>query len=132
MNTKVIQKELRLYATESRAKVNAWFFKTGKGEYGEGDVFLGIILPQQRNLVKKYWHLISLKEVNVLLRSKIHEERLISLLILVEQFKHGDEKQRKKIYTFYLSHAKFVNNWDLVDLSAPNIVGEFLIQNNVS
>ena len=127
-----LRKEIRLLKNPAKAKILQRFFKTGKGEYGEGDIFFGIMLPQQRDLVKIYWNEINLQETQILLKSKIHEERLIALLILVEKYKRGDEKQKKIIYKFYLSHAKFVNNWDLVDLSAPNIVGEFLINSDPS
>ena len=101
------------------------FFKTGKGEYGEGDIFLGIKVPIQRRIAKTFSDL-SLKEVEELLISKIHEERLISLFILIHQFERGNEIQRETIYNFYLKNLKHVNNWDLVDSSAHKIVGAFL------
>jgi len=102
------------------------FFKTGKGEYGEGDVFLGIKVPKQRGVVKKSKDL-PLVEVLDLLKSKFHEHRLVALLILVEQFKKADEKDRKKIFDLYIKNTKHISNWDLVDLSAPHIVGTFLL-----
>ncbi len=101
------------------------FFKTGKGQYGEGDVFYGITVPQQRKLVQKYPDL-SLSDIQSLLESKIHEERLSALLILVGQFQKSGPAKRKEIYDFYLRMAKRVNNWDLVDSSAEQIVGAFL------
>ncbi|KKR76950.1 MAG: hypothetical protein UU21_C0001G0004 [Candidatus Levybacteria bacterium GW2011_GWA2_40_8] len=100
------------------------FFKTGPGQYGEGDKFIGLTVSQSRNLVVKYRDL-SFLEILELLKSKIHEERLIALLILVYRFQKQPEDQRK-IYEFYLKHTKYVNNWDLVDLSSHKIIGEYL------
>ncbi len=102
------------------------FFKTGKGEYGEGDIFYGLKVPVQRNIVKQFSDL-SLDDLGVLISSKVHEERLIAALILVEQFKKADDQKRKTFFEFYLKNRKGINNWDLVDLSAPKIVGEYLI-----
>jgi len=121
-----VKKALEKLADPKQAAILQRFFKTGKGEYGEGDVFLGIKVPKQRGLVKKYKDL-PLVEVLDLLKSKIHEHRLVALLILVEQFKKADEKERKKIFDLYVKNTKYINNWDLVDLSAPNIVGAFLL-----
>jgi len=103
------------------------FFKTGKGEYGEGDVFLGITVPLQRSIAKKYLDL-NLKDVQDLLSSKIHEHRLVSLLILIFKYKKADELEKKEIVDFYLKNTKNINNWDLVDLSAGYIVGDYLFQ----
>jgi len=102
------------------------FFKTGKGEYGEGDIFYGIKVPEQRIIAKQFSDL-SLDDLKILITSKVHEERLIAVFILVEQFKKGDDKKQKIIYDFYLKNRKGINNWDLVDLSAPKIVGAYLI-----
>jgi len=110
-----------------QAKNLAWFFKTGKGEYGEGDIFLGIKVPEQRKLVKKYYKEITLPEVQQLLDDKIHEYRLIGLLILVAQYEKADPQARKSIFKLYLRNTKKINNWDLVDLSAHKIVGNYLI-----
>lgn len=129
---KQLKKDLKKLADPGKAKVLQRFFKTGKGEYGEGDKFLGIILPNQRQLAKKYVNSLSFGELNILLRSKIHEERLIALLILVDLYKHGAQREQKAIYKFYLGHTKFINNWDLVDLSAPRIVGAYLRLKNKS
>lgn len=101
------------------------FFKTGPGEYSEGDVFIGVRVPQTREVVSQFKDL-ALPEVKKLLQSKIHEERLCALLILVGQFKKGDEDLQKKIYDLYLKSAKHINNWDLVDSSAEHIVGGYL------
>ena len=102
------------------------FFKTGKGEYGEGDIFYGIKVPEQRMIAKQFKDL-ALADLKTLILSKVHEERLIAAFILVYQFKSGDEKKKKIIFNFYLKNRKGINNWDLVDLSAPKIVGAYLI-----
>lgn len=120
-----LQKDLRKFASKERAKSNKWFFKTGPGEYGEGDKFLGISVPDSRKVAKKYKDL-SLKGTTKLLKSPWHEERLVALLILVERFAKTDEPERKEIYNYYLSSTKYINNWDLVDLSAHKIVGPYL------
>lgn len=130
----IIKKELRQKADPKKAKILLRFFKTGKGEYGEGDRFLGVVVPEQRRIARKYLDnelrsRIWLREkrlLNSLLASPWHEERLTALLILVELYKRGDEKFKKQIFNFYLKNIKYVNNWDLVDLSAPNIVGDYL------
>lgn len=119
-----LQKDVKKMADPKRAKLSAGYFKTGVGEYGFGDVFLGLTVPDCRILALKYKEL-SLDEVAVLLHSEIHEERLIALLILVFQFEN-DEMMQRRIYEFYLKNTKFINNWDLVDLSAPKIVGGYL------
>ncbi len=113
------------FADAQKAHTLQRFFKTGKGEYGEGDVFLGIVVPTQRKIAKQF-STLSLDEIEKLLTSKIHEHRLIALLILIEQFNKGNEKVQNTIYKFYLSHTKHINNWDLVDLSAHHIVGAYL------
>jgi 3-methyladenine DNA glycosylase AlkD len=119
--------EIKSQKNEVNAKNLQRFFKTGKGQYGEGDVFLGIKVPVQRQIVKKYWKYIGLKEIQELLNSKFHEERMIALLILVEAYKKSkkDKMKQREIYEFYLKNTSRINNWDLVDLSAPNIVGDF-------
>ena len=121
--------DLRKFASVERAKNLSRFFKTGVGQYGEGDKFLGIKVPESRLVAKKYKNL-SFQNIGTLLHSKIHEERLVALLILIEQFqfasRQSDEKTREKIYRFYLDNTKYVNNWDLVDLSASRIVGPYL------
>jgi len=104
------------------------FFKTGKGEYAEDKVFLGIRMPVLRQLAKEY-RAISLSEIQKLIRSGFHEERLLALLILVEKFNAGDKQQRQGVYAFYLRNTRYVNDWDLVDASAYKIVGEYLLLN---
>ncbi|MFH1257254.1 MAG: DNA alkylation repair protein [Candidatus Diapherotrites archaeon] len=129
MPSKLIQlkSDLQSAAVPGKAKLLSRFFKTGKGEYGEGDVFLGVMVPEQRKFAKKYPNL-SLEEIQSLLSSKVHEHRLTALFILVSKFKKADENEKKEIFNFYLENAKRVNNWDLVDLSAPNIPGNFLLE----
>ncbi len=102
------------------------FFKTGKGEYGEGDVFLGLRVPQQRKLAKKYKEL-PIPDVLRLLKSGIHEHRLTSMFILTHQFNTGDEEKRKQIVDLYLENTAYVNNWDIVDSSAHKILGAWLL-----
>lgn len=103
------------------------FFKTAKGQYAEGDQFLGITVPVQRTVAKKYSNL-DRDSLNLLLANGIHEYRLTALVILVDQFKHGDARTKKDIFTYYLSKTKRINNWDLVDLSARDIIGEYIVQ----
>lgn len=116
---------LQEIANHERAQVSQGFFKTGVGEYGHGDIFLGATVPQCRAIAKEFVGL-SLKEIEAHLQSKYHEERLIALLVLVE--KYDRDSNKKGVFDFYLEHAKFVNNWDLVDLSADKIVGRFLFE----
>lgn len=156
-----IQKELRKVANKDKAKILAKFFKTGKGEYGEGDKFLGVVVPEQRRIVKEVlrsWTSSSfevqlrktdkavrnqggkvvrsriwlckkrlLTTLQKLLQSKFHEDRLTALLVLVELYKKAESKIKKQIFNFYLKNIPHINNWDLVDLSAPNIVGDYLL-----
>lgn len=117
-------KDLERLKNPVKAKLLQRFFKTGKGEYGEGDIFLGIIVPKQRAVAKKYCNL-ELKDLHKLLDAKIHEYRLVALLILVDKYKRADLADKKTIVNFYLSNTKNINNWDLVDLSAPKIIGPF-------
>jgi len=121
-----LEKELNLLADKERAALCQRYFKTGKGEYGEGDVFLGITSKNQRQIAKKFKEL-KISEVQELLNSKVHEKRQIALFVLVEKFKKADETEKKDIFEFYLKNAEKINNWDLVDLSAPNIIGTFLL-----
>lgn len=122
---KQVQQELEQYIDPVKREYLPYFFKTGKGQYGEGDKFLGIVVPNIRMVAKL--HKDEPFEVMVdLLQSEWHECRLCALLMLVERFKKSDEEGRKAIYDFYLTQTTRINNWDLVDLSAPGIVGEFL------
>jgi 3-methyladenine DNA glycosylase AlkD len=122
-----VKKDLRKVASKEKAKVLAGFFKTGKGEYGEGDIFLGVTVPKSRIIAKKYADL-SLAEIKKLLSSEIHEERLTALLILVLQYQKGGADAREKVFEFYVKNIRQVNNWDLVDLSAPRILGTHLFR----
>jgi len=128
-NVDLIKSELKAHSRLDKSEILSRFFKTGKGQYGEGDVFLGVMVPEQRTIAKKHKH-ISLIEIKNLLESKIHEHRLTALLILVEQFKEGDISTKESIFNFYLNNVEFVNNWDLVDLTADKIVGEWLLNND--
>ena len=123
---KEIKNELRKMADPKRAALSQRYFKTGKGEYAQGDKFLGLAMPNQRYLIKKYWENISIAETQELLRGKYHEERMLALLILVAKFQKADDKFKKDIFDLYLANTKFINNWDLVDVTAPNIVGIYL------
>lgn len=125
MSAVELRKALKKEANPSQAKILSRFFKTGKGEYGEGDEFLGIKVPVSRKIAKQFKDL-SLEDIKELLYSPIHEERLISLFILAEQFRKTDDKKKKIIYDFYLKNTKQINNWDLVDLSAEKVIGEYL------
>jgi len=120
---------IRENADKDHAKTMQWFFKTGKGEYGEGDVFLGLKVPLQRKIARMFNDL-ELSDLKQLLQSNIHEERLTSLLILVEQYQNVDVNGKEKIYKFYIQNSQHINNWDLVDLSAPKIVGEHLLHSD--
>jgi len=121
-----IKTELMQLSDPSHAKKLQGFFKTGKGEYGEGDIFIGVRVPDQRRTAKKYWN-IPLTDVLVLLKSGIHEHRLTALFILTQQFNKGDEDLRQQIVDIYLSNTVYVNNWDLVDSSAHKILGAWLV-----
>ena len=124
-----IQKELRKYASKERAKTNAWFFKTGKGQYGYGDVFIGVSNPNARKVALENID-TPLSEILLLLNSKIHEDRFVALEILVFQYekavKQKDLSLQKKIVSFYLKNKDRINNWDLVDTSASYILGSYL------
>ncbi len=125
MTTAIASQHLRRFASSSRATVSRRFFKTGPGQYGEGDVFIGVKVPRIREVARENL-LLPRGEIKQLLHSKVHEERLLALLILVDQFGHANEHDREAIYNFYLLNTKHINNWDLVDLSADKIVGEYL------
>jgi len=122
-----IKNEMRKIANKEIAEHSQRFFKTGKGQHGEGDIFLGIRVPVLRKIAKKFRR-ISLSEVSKLLESKFHEERLLSILMLVNLFKSGGEDDQELIYELYLDKTRFINNWNIVDISAGNIVGEFLFE----
>jgi len=126
MKLSEIQKQVRQLGDKAIAAHSQRFFKTGRGEYGEGDQFLGIRVPVLRKLAKQN-KALPFEVVSQLLFSAYHEERLLCLLMLVLQFSKGDAQQQQTIYRFYLKHTKFINNWDLVDTSAEHIVGAYLL-----
>lgn len=124
-NINKIKNELKSFSNTQKAQILQRFFKTGKGDYGEGDKFIGVAAPNIRKVVKLCWKEISLSDCTALLRSPIHEERFCALLIMVAKFQK-EEKLQKEIYNLYLTNTKYVNNWDLVDMTAPHIVGQYL------
>jgi 3-methyladenine DNA glycosylase AlkD len=125
MNATDIRKRVRELGDPEDARFLQGYFKTGPGEYGEGDVFLGIRVPVIRKLVKEFKD-VPLRSAAALLKSPAHEERLLALLILVRKYEKGTESDRKVVYGLYMDNTRYINNWDLVDLSAPNIVGAHL------
>jgi len=126
MDAEEIQLKMQALKDEKSAEILQGFFKTGPGEYGEGDIFLGIRVPVLRRLVKEY-RTLPINEAEKLLHSPLHEVRVLALMILTYIYSKGDEALKKKIYELYLQNTAFINNWDLVDCSAPHIVGDFLI-----
>jgi len=127
MNAEFILQELLSVANPEKAKFLQGFFKTGKGQYAEGDILLGIVVPHTRDIVKRSPPL-PFSEIQILLDSKYHEARLAGLLFLVKQFKKAKkEEERKTIFDFYLQNARKANNWDLVDVTCRDVVGEYLL-----
>jgi len=126
MTAQEAMKKLKSLASPEVAKSAARFFKTGPGEYGEGDIFVGITVPSLRTVSREFRGM-PLEEVEALLHSPIHEERHLALMILVLQVEKGDDAQRKAAFDLYVRNIRFINNWDLVDCSAPQIVGGFLM-----
>ena len=122
-----VSDELRKLANPAQAALLQRFFKTGPGEYAEGDRFLGLKVPVIRAVARTY-RALPLAQVSRLLKSTIHEERLAALVILAWQFQKADAAGQERIYKLYLDHTRYINNWDLVDLSAPGIVGAFLVE----
>lgn len=129
MTIQKIKTKLKQIANKEKAEVLQRFFKTGPGEYGEGDVFIGVKVPDLRKVAKDFRDLAA-EDVIVLLESIIHEERLLALLILVRKYVKGNETAKKRIYRLYLKKTKFINSWDLVDGSAHHIVGDYLMDKN--
>ncbi len=117
-----LRAQLHLHAIPEKAEFLQRFFKTGKGQYAEGDQFLGITVPVQRKIASQFSDL-SLSDITRLLKSGWHEERLTALLIMVNQYRKGNDEVREKLFDLYLNHTKYINNWDLVDSSAEYIVG---------
>lgn len=127
---KKLLRDLKKIRNPQKAKDYARFFKTGRGEYGYGDKFLGITVPAQRKIVKQYYKDISPDDIEFLLQSIYHEERLTALLILVAKFKKATAEVKKDIYKFYLHNLRQINNWDLVDVTCRDIVGAYLYDKN--
>lgn len=124
---KTWQKELLDVANPDKIKIFMSFFKTGKGEYGEGDKFIGLSVPENRKIAKKYFN-CDLNIIKVMIKDEIHEFRLSGLLALVEKFnKSKNKEEQHKIVEFYVAHGTYANNWDLVDLSAPYILGKYML-----
>ena len=133
---------MKRVASDEKRAVQLRFFKTGKGEYGYGDVFLGVMVPQVRSIVKECWQNITLEEIETLLHSPYHEARLTALLLLVKIYEEqrvgtqhavsANNKIQQQIFDIYTSNTDYINNWDLVDLSAPNIVGHHLFDKDCS
>lgn len=120
--------ELKKLANPTKAQLLQGFFKTGPGQYGEGDIFWGITVPNQRLLAKKFIEL-KLKDLQSILNSQVHEQRLTVLLILTYQYERANELEKTQIFEFYLKHRQFINNWDLVDVTTPKIVGDYILKN---
>jgi len=126
-----IKGDLLQLSNPEKAKNLSRYFQTGKGQYGEGDVFLGIPVPEQRRIAKRYLNL-PLDDIQELLSSEIHEHRLTALLILVSKYGKADNPGKEEIFNFYLKNTENINNWDLVDLTAPKIVGDYLFNKDAS
>ena len=126
MNLREFRKRIKEESNKQQSKSLQWFFKTSVGEYGEGDVFAGIKMPVQRKIAKEFKNL-NYNDIEEIVGSKIHEERMIGLLILQGKYEQGDEKEKEKAFGFYIRSRKGINNWDLVDISAPKIVGVHLL-----
>jgi 3-methyladenine DNA glycosylase AlkD len=120
-----IRSKLRKLGNKQRARILQGYFKTGQGGYGKGDIFIGVRVPEIRKLAGEYQD-ISTTDVQKLLKSPIHEERLLALIILVIKYSKGNDVVKKRIYRLYLKNTRHINNWDLVDLSAEKIVGDYL------
>lgn len=124
---RTILKDLERLSSKEYVVTLQKFFKTGKGEYGQGDVFVGIKVPDLRRICKKYYKDISFEELDFFAQNEIHEYRLFAFLTLTYKFKKATEAERKEIYEYYLKNLEFVNNWDIVDLTAHEIVGQYLV-----
>ena len=125
-----VQKELSKYPNNEKEEVFIRFFKTGKGEYGYGDKFWGITVPNIRTVAKMYYKDISFEEVRRLINSEIHEIRLTGYIILTYRYEKGNTEERKNVYTFYINNLSGCNNWDIVDLSCSKIIGNYILDNS--
>ena len=125
-----ILEALQFLSTPEKRDFLPYFFKTGKSQYAEDDQFIGVVVPDSRKLVKEYWQKATLDDVQEILKSEFHEMRLVALLILVTKFeKSKDEKEKKNLVDFYLKNTKYINNWDLVDLSCYKLLGRYCFEN---
>ena len=125
-----ILEALQFLSSPEKKEFLPYFFKTGKGEYAEGDQFIGVVVPDSRKLVKEYWQKAELSDAQEILKSEFHEMRLVALLILVNKFeKSKDKTEQKKLVDFYLKNTKYINNWDLVDLSCYKLLGRYCFEN---
>ncbi|MFA6250102.1 MAG: DNA alkylation repair protein [Candidatus Shapirobacteria bacterium] len=127
-NLSALISDLKSLSSPAKIAVFKRFFKTGPGQYGEGDRFLGLTVPQIRSVVRKYWPTLALVDLDHLLQSPYHEHRTVALASLNLLYRQADLKTKKELYLFYLHHTSRINNWDLVDISAPNIVGAYLLE----
>lgn len=127
INLEVIKAEMEALSDAQKKEFLPHFFKTGKGEYGEGDQFMGVVVPRIRQVAKKYALKVKPRVIHELLLSRWHEMRMCALLMMIERYQRADVAQKEQIFDDYLSHTRTINNWDLVDLSAPKIVGEHLL-----
>ena len=125
-----ILEALQFLSNPEKKEFLPYFFKTGKGEYAEGDKFLGVVVPDSRKMVKEYWQKATLEDVQEILMSEFHEMRLVALLILVNKFeKSKDLKEQENFVDFYLKNTQYINNWDLVDLSCYKLLGRYCFEN---
>lgn len=127
LSAAMAQRALRKYASKERAKTNAWFFKTNPGQYGYGDSFLGVRVPDIRRVAKEFGEL-PFQDIRKLLQSRYHEERLLAALLLVHAYAKGDTRDKQAVYTFYMRYLDSINSWDIVDASAAQIVGATLLR----
>jgi len=125
-----ILKEIMSLANDEQALHLQRFFKTGKGEYGEGDLFLGLKVPVTRSIAKKYYESVSLEDIQTLLKNEYHEVRLLAILLMILKYEKSTLKE--EIIQLYLDNVEYINNWDLVDLSAPKIIGNFVYEQKMS
>lgn len=126
MTAAQVKKDLQKLARREKATSSARFFKTGPGQYGEGDLFIGVTVPEQRSVARRFADL-PLSELSELLASPIHEHRLTALIILVGQCRRAENRDKARLVKYYLSQARAINNWDLVDVSADKIIGEWVL-----
>ena len=125
-----VKNDLNFLSIPEKKEFYPRFFKAGKGEYAEGDEFIGVTVPDQRKVVNEFWNKIPVEELGGLLSSEIHEYRHTALLILVKKFEQAkQQKEKEEIAKFYLENKKYINNWDLVDNSCYKILGRFCFEN---